>query len=246
MFNPARNFTLFILRHSPIIHCDGHHGRSCAVGLCKPAQHHHQRRFHTLIFDNSGNLQLDVFQSSAPEQSRYYPRGTFTTLGVTPGDSSSFGYPNSKLRVAAPEPRHVRITGRWPVRIARPASPRKSEATGVLVGSDRRIASITLRRPALPASLAAGRAGGLPGRDYHAPRALPVAPKLLIQLSHHLAPKQQRHERADRRHARRQVAGRPRLPVVQRQVGFGQPVDLPGFETTTIPIYPGVAERDKA
>ncbi len=51
-----------------------------------------------------GTSEIDVLQSGASDQFRYYPDGTFTQYGVTPGDSNSFGYPNSELSVAAPEP----------------------------------------------------------------------------------------------------------------------------------------------
>jgi hypothetical protein len=55
--------------------------------------------------------ELDVFQSAAAEQVRYYPEGTFTGYGVTPGLFGSFGYPNSDLRVAAPEPATIAVLG---------------------------------------------------------------------------------------------------------------------------------------
>jgi hypothetical protein len=52
-----------------------------------------------------GTSELDVFQSGLPmEQLRFYPLGTFTQVGVTPGESGSFGFPNSELSVAVPEP----------------------------------------------------------------------------------------------------------------------------------------------
>jgi PEP-CTERM motif len=55
--------------------------------------------------------ELEVFQSSAPEQLRYYPEGTFTQFGVTPGLLGSAGYPNSELNVAAPEPATIGLLG---------------------------------------------------------------------------------------------------------------------------------------
>ena len=65
-----------------------------------------------------GTSETDVFQSGGgPPQSftgnqfRYYPLGTFTHYGVTPGDSNSFGYPNSELKVAAPEPSTLALLG---------------------------------------------------------------------------------------------------------------------------------------
>jgi hypothetical protein len=66
-----------------------------------------------------GLPEVAVFQySGGPDQSfsgnqfRWYPLGTFTQYGVTPGlgatpgfpNSQSFGFPNSQLVVAAPEP----------------------------------------------------------------------------------------------------------------------------------------------
>jgi hypothetical protein len=58
-----------------------------------------------------GLPEVDVFQySGGPDQSftgnqfRWYPLGTFTQYGVTPGVAGSFGFPNSQLVVAAPEP----------------------------------------------------------------------------------------------------------------------------------------------
>jgi hypothetical protein len=38
-------------------------------------------------------------------------QGTFTQVGVTPGDSNSFGYPNSMLSVETPEPGTVGLLG---------------------------------------------------------------------------------------------------------------------------------------
>ena len=59
----------------------------------------------------TGASEVDVFQSSAAEQIRYYPEGTFTRYGVTPGESGSFGFPNSVLSVAAPEPATIGLLG---------------------------------------------------------------------------------------------------------------------------------------
>ncbi len=63
-----------------------------------------------------GTSELDVFQSGggadqtfAGNQFRYYPLGTFTQYGVTAGDSNSFGFPNSMLSVAAPEPSTIAL-----------------------------------------------------------------------------------------------------------------------------------------
>jgi PEP-CTERM motif len=43
-------------------------------------------------------------QSFTGDQFRWYPLGTFTHYGVTPGLAGSFGFPSSQLVVAAPEP----------------------------------------------------------------------------------------------------------------------------------------------
>ena len=52
-----------------------------------------------------GDEELDVFETNAPpEEIRYYPTGTFESLGVTAGLPGSFGTPNSRLSVATPEP----------------------------------------------------------------------------------------------------------------------------------------------
>lgn len=58
-----------------------------------------------------GTSELDVIQSGAPEQFRYYPEGTFTQFGITAGDSDSFGFPNSRLSVEAPEPSAIALFG---------------------------------------------------------------------------------------------------------------------------------------
>ena len=73
-----------------------------------------------------GLPEVDVFQSSGgPDQSftgnqfRWYPLGTFTQYGITPGlgatpgfpNSQSFGFPNSQLVVAAPEPTTIGLVG---------------------------------------------------------------------------------------------------------------------------------------
>lgn len=65
-----------------------------------------------------GTSEVAVFQSAGgPDQSftgnqfRYYPEGTFTQFGVTPGDINSFNFPNSELIVAAPEPSTIGLLG---------------------------------------------------------------------------------------------------------------------------------------
>ena len=48
-----------------------------------------------------GTSELDVLNPTPTiaEEFRYYPGGTFTQYGVTPGDEHSFGYPASVLNV---------------------------------------------------------------------------------------------------------------------------------------------------
>jgi hypothetical protein len=59
-----------------------------------------------------GDEELDVFETNPPpEETRYYPAGTFESFGVTAGLSGSFGFPNSMLRVAAPEPFSLGLLG---------------------------------------------------------------------------------------------------------------------------------------
>jgi hypothetical protein len=59
----------------------------------------------------TGLSEVDVFQSVGGTQVRFYPAGTFTQYGVTPGLTGSFGFPNSQLIVAAPEPSTVGLLG---------------------------------------------------------------------------------------------------------------------------------------
>ena len=68
-----------------------------------------------------GTSELDVFNPTPtiPEEFRYYPEGTFTEYGVTPGDKHSFGHPFSVLNVTdyadytvpVPEPGTVTLFG---------------------------------------------------------------------------------------------------------------------------------------
>ena len=52
-----------------------------------------------------GEEERDVFETNAPpEESRYFPAGTFESLGVTAALPGSFGAPNTRLSVATPEP----------------------------------------------------------------------------------------------------------------------------------------------
>ncbi len=67
-----------------------------------------------------GTSELDIFNPTPTiaEQFRYYPEGTFTQFGLTPGDENSYGYPHSALRVTdfadyytVPEPSTVALLG---------------------------------------------------------------------------------------------------------------------------------------
>lgn len=51
-----------------------------------------------------GDSELDVFFTSSPEQVSWLPEGDFAKDGVHQFVAASFGYPNSYLLVAAPEP----------------------------------------------------------------------------------------------------------------------------------------------
>jgi hypothetical protein len=53
-----------------------------------------------VVFQNNGMPN----QTPTGNQFRWYPLGTLTQYGATPGLSGSFGFPNSRLVVAAPEP----------------------------------------------------------------------------------------------------------------------------------------------
>src|SRR5262245_66532216 len=57
-----------------------------------------------------GDEELDVFETNAPpEESRYFPTGTFESLGVTAALPGSFGAPNTRLSVATPELFSIRL-----------------------------------------------------------------------------------------------------------------------------------------
>jgi PEP-CTERM motif-containing protein len=110
VFNSANNFTLFVYDSPDFITTD------TMVGVAQLAFANPLNSITSVDFipDSStfpGTSELDVLQSAAPEQFRYYPQGTFTQVGVTPGDSNSFGYPNSMLSVETPEPGTVGLLG---------------------------------------------------------------------------------------------------------------------------------------
>ncbi|SEF15075.1 outer membrane autotransporter barrel domain-containing protein [Rhizobiales bacterium GAS191] len=49
-----------------------------------------------------GTSEVVIFGEPEGTAFRYYPQGTFTQFGVTPGEMGSFGFPNSVLAVSAP------------------------------------------------------------------------------------------------------------------------------------------------
>lgn len=110
VFNPANHFTLFVYDSPDFITTD----TMVPVAQLAFANPLNSITGVDFIPDSStfpGTSELEVLQSAAPDQFRYYPQGTFTQVGVTPGDSNSFGYPNSMLSVETPEPGTVGLLG---------------------------------------------------------------------------------------------------------------------------------------
>jgi hypothetical protein len=110
VFNPANHFTLFVYDSPDFITTD----TMVPVAQLAFANPLNSITGVDFIPDSStfpGTSELDLLQSAAPDQFRYYPQGTFTQVGVTPGDSNSFGYPNSMLSVETPEPGTVGLLG---------------------------------------------------------------------------------------------------------------------------------------
>ena len=109
VLNPANNFTLFVYDSPTFITTD------TMVGVAQLAFANPLNPITGVDFIPSsstfpGTSEVDLFQVGAPDQFRYYPQGTFTHFGVTPGDSNSFGFPNSELSVApAPEPSSIAL-----------------------------------------------------------------------------------------------------------------------------------------
>jgi hypothetical protein len=127
--NSARNFTLFIYDSPTFITTDT---VVPAVDLAyfapPPLNFISSFEFNPSSSDPAhlGVPEVDVFQySGGPDQSftgnqfRWYPLGTLTQHGVTPGlgaipgfpNSQSFGFPSSQLVVAAPEPPAIGLLG---------------------------------------------------------------------------------------------------------------------------------------
>ena len=114
-YNTARHFTLFVYDSPGFITTDTTVDVSHLV-FANPLNAITAVEFIPSSTMFPGTSEVAVFQSSGgPDQSftgnqfRYYPEGTFTRYGVTPGDSNSFGYPYSELIVAAPEPSTVAL-----------------------------------------------------------------------------------------------------------------------------------------
>jgi len=110
VLNPANNFTLFVYDSPTFITTD------TAVGVAQLAFANPLNTITSVDFIPDsltfpGTSEIDVNQSGAADQFRYYPLGTFTQFGVTKGDSNSFGFPNSELSVAAPEPSTIALLG---------------------------------------------------------------------------------------------------------------------------------------
>ncbi len=117
--NPAANFTLFIY-HSP-----GFITSDTVVPVAGLTFAAPQNTITSVEFDPSstdpahlGLPEVAVFQSGGGadqtftgNQFRWYPDGTFTHYGTTPGLAGSFGVPNSQLVIAAPEPPTLLLFG---------------------------------------------------------------------------------------------------------------------------------------
>jgi MYXO-CTERM domain-containing protein len=110
VLNPAKDFTLLIYDSPTFITTDTTVSVA-QLAFANPANTITSVDFIPSSSTFAGTSELDVVQSGAPEQFRYYPEGTFTRFGVTPGDSNSFGYPNSELSVAMPEPASISVLG---------------------------------------------------------------------------------------------------------------------------------------
>ncbi len=112
--NPARHFTLFTYDSPGFITTDTVVPvADLAYFAPPPLNFISSVEFNPSSSDPAhlGLPEVDVFQySGGPPQSftgnqfRWYPVGTFTQYGVTPGLAGSFGFPSSQLVVAAPEP----------------------------------------------------------------------------------------------------------------------------------------------
>jgi hypothetical protein len=114
VLNPAAHFTLFVYDSPTFITTDA------TVGVAKLAFANPLNTITSVDFIPSSlnpttmmsASELDVFQSGSPaEEIRYFPLGTFTQVGATAGEMGSFGFPNSELSVAVPEPGTLGLLG---------------------------------------------------------------------------------------------------------------------------------------
>jgi len=109
VLNPAANFTLFVYDSPTFITTDTVVDVA-QLAFANPLNPITGVDFIPISSTFPATSEVDVLQAGAPEQFRYYPEGTFTHFGVTPGDSNSFGFPNSELSVAAaPEPSSIAL-----------------------------------------------------------------------------------------------------------------------------------------
>jgi hypothetical protein len=104
VLNPSAHFTLFVYDSPAFITTDTMVDVA-QLAFANPLNSITEVEFIPSFLTFQGTSEVDILQSAAPNQFRYYPQGTFTQFGTTPGDSNSFGFPNSELSVApAPEP----------------------------------------------------------------------------------------------------------------------------------------------
>ena len=98
--NPAVNFTLFIYDLPTFIRTDT---TVAVAGLAFANPVSTITSVHFIPSSSSlmhpGTSELVVFGEPEGTAFRYYPQGTFTQFGVTPGEMGSFGFPNSELVV---------------------------------------------------------------------------------------------------------------------------------------------------
>ncbi len=111
VFNPARDFTLLVYPSPDFITTDTSIG---AAQLTVNPESISTVDFIVSSLTEPGNSEINVsFEPSTgmAEQFRYLPEGDLGTVGTYQFNSSSFGYPNSFLDVAVPEPCSIAIMG---------------------------------------------------------------------------------------------------------------------------------------
>ena len=101
--NPPQNFTLFIYDSPTFITTDTVVAGADLAYANLPST---ITSVHFIPSSSSlmhpGTSEVVVFGEPEGTAFRYYPQGTFTQFGVTPGEMGSFGFPNSALAVGAP------------------------------------------------------------------------------------------------------------------------------------------------